>query len=450
MSRSLAMLHNLIMRVEAAPVALEAIRRWCVRQADRFALAFLVGFSGFLRFWQIATPGELVFDEIYFPVFAKNYLTGTTFFDSHPPLGKYLIAVGIKFFGFVPLGYRTMNALFGIGTIVLIYALCRILFKNRKIAFLAGLLAALDGLLLVESRTGLINIFAVFFSLAAYYLFLRSGTPRPQKAPWVYLAGAGICSGAAIAVKWIGVASLGMILLFSFLAQLNRHTTKLKAFLPQSLLLKRIGRLHPLTIIFCCALLPALVYAVTFPIHIEQNPEYQFVELHQQMYGYHANLKEGHGYASEWWRWPLSLRPVNYFWQVDETKQTVQTVLNIGNPVIWWLAVPAVMFSFWGGIFRRNFGVLFALAAFIFHYLPFALISRATFSYHYMGALPFAIILLAVALYQLWQREGWSREIAAVAMVCIVLTALYFYPIWTAYPIPLGSFYQRMWLASWV
>ncbi|NJN39333.1 MAG: phospholipid carrier-dependent glycosyltransferase, partial [Acaryochloridaceae cyanobacterium CSU_3_4] len=48
-----------------------------------------------LRFWGLARFNTLVFDEVYFAKFGHHYLTHTEFFDAHPPLGKYLIALGI-------------------------------------------------------------------------------------------------------------------------------------------------------------------------------------------------------------------------------------------------------------------------------------------------------------------------------------------------------------------
>ena len=84
------------------------------------------------------------------------------------------------------------------------------------------------------------------------------------------------------------------------------------------------------------------------------------------------------------------------------------------------------------------------------HYLPFALISRAMFLYHFMAALPFTILLLALAVDRLWQAGGLRRELAAGAVAAIVLAGIYFMPLWVGMPIPLGAFYQRMWFTSWI
>lgn len=428
----------------------ERLLPWFSARIDKLTLLCLMTFSGFLRFWRIDQPDKFVFDEVYFPVHARNYLQGTRFFDSHPPLGKYLIAIGIRFFGFNPLGYRVMAALAGILVILLIYQLGKRLFNSRPVAFLAALFASLDGLLLVESRAGLINIFAVLFSLAAYSLFLKSGEEIVEKPRWLYLAGAGVCVGAAAAVKWIGVASFGVILVCYVATLVNRKWSWRARLLAPSANMRRISNIHPSVILLCCIILPIALYCSTFVIHLNQNPQFPFVELHKQMFGYHAHLKDGHGYASPWWSWPLLLRPVNYYWEVDPGTHQVRTILNLGNPILWWLALPAMMFSLWSAFFRREFGAQFALLVMAVHYLPFALISRATFLYHFMGALPFAIILTASAFHKLWLLQGWRRETAAGAILAIILAAIYFYPIWTALPIPVGAFYQRMWLTSWI
>ncbi|MFQ5605958.1 MAG: phospholipid carrier-dependent glycosyltransferase [bacterium] len=426
------------------------LQQWLLTKIDVFAQLGLAALSAFLHFWRITVPAGPVFDEVYFPVFANNYLEGTSFFDTHPPLGKYLIAVGIRFFGYNPLGIRVMAALFGVLVIVVIYRLAKLLFNSRRVAFLAGLFAALDGLLLVESRAGLINIFALFFSLSAYYLFLRSGEEDLAPPQWLYLAGAGVCIGAATAVKWIGAASLGVILMVYLFSLIRNKLSWLKNWTQRKTLVTKIGRIQPLVFVACCLLLPLLLYASTFVIHLQQNPQYSFIELHKQMFGYHSHLQEGHHYASEWWSWPLLLRPVSYYWEIDGATQQASSILNLGNPALWWLAIPAVAFGLWAAFFRRDFGAQFALLALCAHYLPFAIISRATFLYHFLGALPFTIILLAFALNRLWLDKGWRRELAALAIFAIILCAVYFFPIWTAWPTPEGAFYQRMWFLSWI
>jgi dolichyl-phosphate-mannose--protein O-mannosyl transferase len=191
-------------------------------------------------------------------------------------------------------------------------------------------------------------------------------------------------------------------------------------------------------------------HSLSIIIHLQKIPEFHFFELQRQIFGYHAHLQAQHGYASPWWSWPLLIRPVSYYWQHDHAAQTVAAILNLGNPALWWLAIPAVVFGIWLAAFRRHFGAAFAVLAIACHYLPFSLISRPSYIYHFMGALPFAIIVLAFCVSEFWRFTGWRRELAAFAVFAIIACAAYFYPIWTALPMPVGAYYQRMWFLSWI
>jgi dolichyl-phosphate-mannose--protein O-mannosyl transferase len=68
---------------------------WRIRPSYPIGLLLLWLFAVSLRFWGLERFNTLVFDEIYYVKFADQYLTGTPFFDGHPPLSKYIIAVGI-------------------------------------------------------------------------------------------------------------------------------------------------------------------------------------------------------------------------------------------------------------------------------------------------------------------------------------------------------------------
>ncbi|MEN9247334.1 MAG: phospholipid carrier-dependent glycosyltransferase, partial [Gloeomargarita sp. GMQP_bins_69] len=119
----------------------------------------LWGVSLGLRFADLDRLHELVFDEVYFAKFAYNYLHNVPFFDGHPPLGKYFIALGMWVAGgFHPWSYRWVNALVGSALPLLVGLLTYELSRHRWLALVAGYLVATDGLLLVESRYALINV----------------------------------------------------------------------------------------------------------------------------------------------------------------------------------------------------------------------------------------------------------------------------------------------------
>ena len=52
-------------------------------------------FSLAIRFWDLSQFNTLVFDEVYYAKYGNEYLIGKDFFQSHPPLSQYLIAISI-------------------------------------------------------------------------------------------------------------------------------------------------------------------------------------------------------------------------------------------------------------------------------------------------------------------------------------------------------------------
>ncbi|KAH0096519.1 dolichyl-phosphate-mannose--protein mannosyltransferase, partial [Aureobasidium melanogenum] len=58
----------------------------------KLALAVITLLAFATRFYAIAHPNQVVFDEVHFGKFASYYLQRTYFFDVHPPFGKLLFA----------------------------------------------------------------------------------------------------------------------------------------------------------------------------------------------------------------------------------------------------------------------------------------------------------------------------------------------------------------------
>ena len=147
-------------------------------------------FSIVLRFWGLGRFNTFVFDEVYYAKFANNYLTNTKFFNAHPPLSQYIIAMGIWIGSHLPIGqdtvnnltgsvrstwsYRWLNALTGSFIPLVVAAIAYQISLRRNYALIAALFAATDGLFLVESRYALNNIYLVIFGLLGQ-LFLLLG-----------------------------------------------------------------------------------------------------------------------------------------------------------------------------------------------------------------------------------------------------------------------------------
>ena len=118
------------------------------------------------RVWKLGFPGQKIWDEIYFPVMARKFLEGTYQFDLHPPLGKFIIAVGIALLGDTPVGWRLMPLLFGVALIPLGAALGWYLMRERVAALLLAAFIAGETFLIAYSRVGIMDLILLFFTLA--------------------------------------------------------------------------------------------------------------------------------------------------------------------------------------------------------------------------------------------------------------------------------------------
>lgn len=388
-----------------------------------FVLALMV-FSLVIRLWHLGTIKDQIFDEVYFVNFAKNYLNHVSFFDIHPPLGKLIIAIGIKFFGDVPFGWRIMPAIFGTLLVGLIYLVGKEL-KNKFVGFLAALVIALDGMFLVYSRVGLMDIMMVFFILLAFYLFLKF----TNKQKIIFMIFAGISLGLAASIKYIA----GLVF-FTFV---------LTAFV------KKIPfrKYFPFYILFLF-IIPILIYLAFFLFNFPANNQFfsKVLEWHNQSLNYNLTLKESHPYGSKWWTWFLLLRPIwLYFKDVGGRFIGVD---GLGNPLAWWSSVIVIPLLIWRSVKGDKTSTIL-LGSFLIFLIPWAFFKRVLFYYH---AIPsFIFLSLGIGLSLEGLRKDKLGQIFMVSFIIILIFLfIYFLPIWIGLPIDSASFYHRMWLKGWI
>ena len=199
---------------------------------------FVLGVAAALRFWALGRPGVLVFDELYYVRDAISQLahgfptrwptddpdlaasgahafTGEAAYAVHPPLGKWLIGLGILVFGpETGWGWRSAAALFGVATVAVVMRLGWHLSGSEPVAWIAGFFIAVDGVHVTLSRTGLLDGFLTFFvALGSLFVWrdLAASAGEPGagpirvswRRPWLVAAAATV--GHAAGVKWSGL-----------------------------------------------------------------------------------------------------------------------------------------------------------------------------------------------------------------------------------------------------
>jgi dolichyl-phosphate-mannose--protein O-mannosyl transferase len=426
----------------------------------------LVAFA--TRFWNLDGTADVVFDEIYYPKFAQNYLRGETLFDAHPPLAKYIIALGIQFFGYAPLGYRFMTALAGSLLPLVTYEFVWQLSDRRSWAWLTGWFVAMDGLLLVESRFGLINIYILLFGMLSQLCMLLALKRSRQR--WFWAIATGLMFGASVSVKWTGLAYVvGLVVIAGYAWSHYRQT------------------LNVAQMVVGLVIVPITFYLVQWIPHLMINPERDIWKLHRQILGFHQNLGVGktepvHPYCSSWWSWVLLIRPVAYFYK-NRPNGTVEFVHAMGNPFLYWLSAIALLyliflitskFRFYervravfnnassshhqellpyklSSLPKTTWLAIYVTTSFAAHWLPWSLSRRCIFLYHYMPASIFAFMALALVVSLMWRSTlDIVRAIGIGIFGIVAIAFLFWLPIYIGLPISSGYLPVLMWFRSWI
>lgn len=465
---------------------------------------FLVSLS--LRFWQLGRFNTLVFDEVYYAIFANNYLTRTPFFDGHPPLSKYILAVGMWIGSHLPFGqdvvnsftgslrstwsYRWLNALTGSFIPLVIAGIAYQLSYSRTYALIAALFAAADGLFLVESRYALNNVYLVIFGLFGHLCFLLALRHKNQRPIWLTLAG--IAFGATVSVKWNGLwFLLGVYALWitAWLGKLltRRHYTSYYESTKVSTPLVNLRQINLWQVLFYLGIVPVAFYSVQWIPHLQLNPSPNFLEVQQKILTYHQNIGSGadvHPYCSSWLSWLFMIRPVAYFYYVAQSTtepisivgpplpasytRVIYDVHAIGNPILWWLSTVGIVTLLlkvvkcidWlantkGLSYRTSppdtWIALYLVVNWLANLLPWVRVTRCTFIYHYMGASVFAGLAIAWLVARWIQSYSLLVRAIAVTIIFLILAAFVFWmPIYLGLPLTPESYRLRMWLPTWI
>ena len=451
-----------------------------------------------LRFWNLNQFNTLVFDEVYYAKFSNDYLTGTPFFNAHPPLSQYLIAIGIWIGSHFPtapdtvngltgslrstFSYRWLNAFSGSFIPLIVGAIAYQLTRRRSYGLIAALFAALDGLFLVESRYALNNIYLVIFGLLGQLYFLLALKDNKR---WNWqLTLSGIFFGASAAIKWNGLGFLLGIYLISIVAWLTSFGKKEKDNISQSfqIPLQNITRLTWLPVVCNLGIVPIITYSLLWIPHLLMNSQYGFWEIQKEILSFHERIGDGskvHPYCSHWYSWLLMWRPIAYFYQkVLNTEATVPAypplpegagkviydVHAMGNPILWWLSTAAIVLLllllisriFSGEIVKyaptaQTWIALYIISNYVANLLPWVKVTRCTFLYHYMPSYVFAWLALT------WIIDGWLRSHvpahrnAGIAVILLVTAAFIFWlPIYLGIPLSPEGYRIRMWFPNWI
>lgn len=371
----------------------------------------------------------MYFDEIYHARTAYEYLHGLTSYENtHPPLGKILIAAGVSVFGMNPFGWRITGVLFGIAMVPFVFLFARRLTQSTAAAALAGVLFAFDFMHLTQTRIATIDVYITFFVILMYYFMYRyselSFYDTPLRKTFLPLGASGICMGLGIACKWTGVyAGAGLAVIF--FASLYRRYREYRyaasdpegesAGIPHRRILERFLPCTRNTILFCLCFfvaIPALIYCLSYlPFRDGSDDGLLLRMLHNQtvMFQYHSTLKATHPYSSPWYQWPIIARPIWYF--SGQPGGTLREGISaFGNPLVWWAGIPAFACTLLRWLRNRDRKAAFLTVGYLAQYLPWMFVTRVTFIYHYFPSVAFVALMIVYNLSCLRRERALQQE----------------------------------------
>lgn len=476
--------------------------------------------AAIIRLVHLQRPGHIVFDETYYAPNAyallrygvewqvaeggANPVDGAPVFGDgaayvvHPPLGKWLIALGQWMFGYDPFGWRVAAAVAGTLSVLIIIRVAYRLFGSITLGATAGLLMALDGMHVVMSRIALLDIFLLLFLVAAFAALLRdrdarrrrwlavieAGLRRPasgwRELPW-WRYTAAVLLGCACAVKWSAVFFIPVFAVLVVVWEVGAR---------RSAGVRRPGRdtfLDETGSLVVSALIIPVVYLASWTGWFASEHGYyrnwladrgedqpvlwgalrNLWHYHQEVLRFHSELGQSHQYESDPWQWLLLARPVLIHWSGEVqcgAEHCASTVLLLGTPLLWWSFIPAVAALLWLGISRRDWrmpAIMLPAAAGLLPWFWYDLTGdRVMFYFYALPSQPFLVLAVVYVIGVLVAPSrsgagvlGWDQRtvgvVAAAAYVTLVaLNFMYFYPLYTAAPLAYEAWQARLWLGN--
>ena len=392
------------------------------------------------------------FDEIYHARTALEHIENVYPYEiTHPPLGKEIIGLGIRLFGMTPFGWRFMGTLFGVLMLPILYVFLKRMTRSSAIAGCATVIFAFDFMHFVQTRIATIDTYSVFFILLMYLFMWRfvSG------GRWRYLALSGVFFGLGAASKWTCIyagAGLAVIWLVYWITQARRPRFAAR-------FIANCG----FCLVFFVAV-PLVIYYLSYyhygtarglegGVGMFFTRDYFDIVWDNQVYmwEYHSDLVSTHPYASRWYQWLVDARPILYYLEYFEDGTTKSAFGAFMNPLFCWAGLIAIFANALFIFKDRDGKAAFIVIGYLAQLLPWVLVTRLTFAYHYFPSEVFLILALA----NVWSRlreaalPYWRRNMYALTGASAALFAA-FYPVLTGLRTPI--WYTRSllkWFPSW-
>ncbi len=431
---------------------------------------------------------SMYFDEIYHARTGYEHAHALSTYEwTHPPLGKVLMSWCIRLMGMTPFAWRFAGTLAGVLMLPAIYILAMQLFKRTKFAVFATLLLALDCMHFTQTRIATIDSFPVLFMMVMFLFMARwmqmNFLTQRLRDTLVPLALSGLFMGLAIASKWIGCyGAVGLALLFfaRFItlcvqaAYANRHARESDTCAHAAAVFPKHAVLTLLWCVVFFVIVPVVIYGLSHipylryfgPVKLNLESLRRIIDLQISMWNYHTDLNATHSFASMWYEWPVIAKPMWYYNADYKGAGMASSILSFGNPAVWWTGLVAIIFVLAYSAYRNAAPSLGLCArrrdeldrampviamGFLSAYLPWVLVARLTFIYHYFASVPFIILATAqAARYMERSRPRLTNALMVILVVIALVLFIGFYPLASGMEVPRAWCDMMNWFDNWM
>jgi len=442
------------------------------------------------------------FDEIYHARTAYEHLHGLPVYETtHPPLGKVLMSFAIAIFGMTPFGWRFAGALAGVLMLPGMYLLGKLLIRRKWGGAAAALFMALDLMHFTQTRIATIDSFVVLFIIWAVYFMIRwfmmDDPELSLRKTLPPLGLSGLFMGLAVASKWTGCyAGVGLAVMFFYgVYRRLRMVSALRRQSEAKPLLK--GKSHPkaeplpsfwkdkrvirvlLSVASCLIFFVAVPLLIYFCSYIPYfAPEggvsvKKIIKAAEHMLWYHSQPGLGmtHWFYSPWYEWPVIAKPMWYYAGGSTVPEGFgSSITAMGNPAVWWpglagivALIPCTVFFLFRRVkcyAQRNQPLykkyddprwLLVLICFAAQYLPWMLVPRGTYIYHYFPSVPFVILALLLCL-DFFSNHYRKTAAVIVAVLLAAAAALFvaFFPYASGITVSTSWLEAMRWFRGWL
>ena len=420
------------------------------------------------------------FDEIYHARTAFEHLNKTNAYEwTHPPLGKVIMSWFIGLFGMTPFGWRFAGALCGILMLPAMYLLVKQLTKRTDMAFYGMMLMTLDCMHFTQTRLATIDSYPVLFIILSFFFMLRfmqrDIVLSDMKKLLPDLALSGFFMGCGFASKWIGAyAGIGLALLYFWtcirhlrmgkearaaLSGSHSFTAEEEAILDSRAdSMKRVLHLCLWCLLFFVAI-PLTIYLLSYTVHFadrEFDSIGHFLKTvyntnfgkYNSMLSYHGTpgLGMDHYYYSPWYEWPLMTKPMYYASAAFKPEGKTYAIFCFGNPWVWVVGLAGIAYTVYHWVQGHRYRIegkegswqlrrhdwdvspAFILIGLLAQFLPWVLVPRGTYIYHYFASVPFLMLGTVLMLHHVSLRNPkLGRRLLIIHLtLCLVWFVLLF------------------------